>query len=79
MYYFFVIKKPVNLKVQNVYFEFIFTDFSVVVESSDTGGSDSSGGITSPDGPGPSMLGSLDKIFKSVKDFDQYQCIERMM
>ena len=51
-----------------------------MIESSDPGGgSSSSGGITAPDGPGPSVLGSLDKIFKSVKDFDQYQCIERMM
>ncbi len=25
------------------------------------------------------MLGSVDKVFKAVKDFDQYQCIERMV
>ena len=40
---------------------------------------DAAGSPTSPDGPGPSILGSLDNIFGSVKNFDQYRCIERML
>lgn len=35
--------------------------------------------IPAGDGPGPSLLGSVDNIFKSIKDFDQYRCIERMI
>jgi len=31
------------------------------------------------DGPGPSVLGSVDKVFKAVKDFDKYKCIERVI
>ena len=37
------------------------------------------GGVTPIDGPAPSILGSLDNIFQSVKDYDQYQCLERML
>eukprot|EP00095_Tigriopus_kingsejongensis_P006989 maker-scaffold430_size173499-snap-gene-0.43 protein:Tk06989 transcript:maker-scaffold430_size173499-snap-gene-0.43-mRNA-1 annotation:"vacuolar protein sorting" len=47
---------------------------AVVVQASDDSGS-----IVSPDGPGPSILGSLDNIFGSVKDFDQYRCLEKML
>ncbi|TRY78207.1 hypothetical protein TCAL_14441 [Tigriopus californicus] len=51
---------------------------AIVVSASDSGSSSSSS-IVSPDGPGPSILGSLDNIFGSVKDFDQYQCLEKML
>ena len=38
------------------------------------------GGITPVDGPdGPSVIGSIDNVFKAVKDYDQFRCIERMM
>ena len=37
------------------------------------------GGVTPVDGPAPSILGSIDNIFKSIKDYDQYQCLERMV
>jgi hypothetical protein len=31
------------------------------------------------DGPGPSVIGSVDNVFKAIKDFDQYRCLERML
>ena len=37
------------------------------------------GGVTPVDGPAPSILGSIDNIFQSVKEYDQYQCLERML
>lgn len=37
------------------------------------------GGVTPVDGPAPSILGSIDNIFHSVKEYDQYQCLERML
>ena len=47
-------------------------NFSVIIEAAGTGSE-------SADGPGPSILGSIDNIFRAVKDFDQYRCIERML
>lgn len=45
---------------------------SIVVESD--------GGTTPLDGPdGPSIIGSVDKVFEAVKNYDQYKCIERML
>ena len=47
--------------------------FRVVIEAGD-------GDITPADGPdGPSLIGSVDNVFKAVKDYDQFRCIERMM
>lgn len=47
--------------------------FRVVIESG-------VGGITPIDGPdGPSIIGSVDNVFKAVKDYDQFRCIEKMM
>jgi len=37
------------------------------------------GGVTPVDGPSPSILGSIDNIFQSVKEYDQYHCLERML
>ena len=37
------------------------------------------GGVTPVDGPAPSILGSLDNIFQSVKEYDTYHCLERML
>ena len=37
------------------------------------------GGVTPVDGPAPSILGSLDNIFESIKEYDQYHCLERML
>ena len=37
------------------------------------------GGVTPVDGPSPSILGSIDNIFQSIKDYDQYNCLERMV
>lgn len=60
-------------------------DDAVVIESvgdgSSTGTSTSSNGdITPIDGPdGPSIIGSVDNVFKAIKDYDQYRCIERML
>ncbi|CAB4056042.1 unnamed protein product [Lepeophtheirus salmonis] len=31
------------------------------------------------DGPSPSIIGSIDNVFKSVKDYDSNKCIERMI
>ena len=37
-------------------------------------------GITPIDGPdGPSLIGSVDNVFKAIKDYDQYRCIEKML
>ena len=38
------------------------------------------GGITPIDGPvGDSVIGSVDNVFKAIKDYDQFRCIERMI
>jgi len=30
-------------------------------------------------GPQPSILGSVDKVFNKVNQFDQYQCLQKMI
>merc|ERR1712137_274192 len=37
---------------------------------------DNGDGLT---GPQPSVLGSVDKVFKQVTSFDQYQCLQKMV
>ena len=37
---------------------------------------DNGDGLT---GPQPSVLGSVDKVFKQVTNFDQYQCLQKMI
>ena len=37
---------------------------------------DNGDGLT---GPQPSVLGSVDKVFKQVTNFDQYQCLQKMV
>jgi len=47
-------------------------DDAIVIEAGD--------GITPVDGPaGPSIIGSVDNVFKALKDYDQYRCIEKML
>ena len=46
--------------------------YRIVIEAGD--------GITPVDGPaGPSIIGSVDNVFKALKDYDQYRCIEKML
>ena len=46
--------------------------YRIVIEAGD--------GITPIDGPdGPSLIGSVDNVFKALKDYDQYRCIEKML
>jgi hypothetical protein len=43
-------------------------------------GIDEDPGVTPVDGPaGPSLIGSVDNVFKAIKDYDQFKCIERML
>ena len=51
----------------------------IVIEAD--GSSDSAvGGITPVDGPvGDSLIGSVDNVFKAIRDYDQFRCIERMI
>merc|ERR1719361_1437408 len=37
---------------------------------------DNGDGLT---GPQPSVIGSVDKVFKQVTKFDQYQCLQKMI
>ena len=47
--------------------------------SSSSGSSSTSADFTPDDGPSASIIGSVDKIFGSIKEYDQYRCIERML
>ena len=53
-------------------------NYRIVIEADN---SDSAvGGITPIDGPvGDSLIGSVDNVFKAIKDYDQFRCIERMI
>ena len=63
MYWYFYKKKFLNYV------------FRIVIEAGGGGG-----GITPIDGPdGPSLIGSVDNVFKAVSDYDQYRCIEKML
>merc|ERR1719495_1087598 len=50
---------------------FLHQSFSSPVELKDDGD-----GLT---GPQPSILGSVDKVFNKVNNFDQYQCLQKMI
>ena len=67
-------RKCLNFRAKNY---FLLYSYRIVIEAD----SDSAvGGITPIDGPvGDSLIGSVDNVFKAIKDYDQFRCIERMI